>query len=163
MRAKTLTTVCSLALSLLLVLPGVALGQRAAGELVGEINEALAENPTPHGVFQLRIESDGVLVAEQRDGSGVISTWEMYVEDIASVTQSQSGHVYVNCDEDLGRCARQVCSGVYENFVGCVRGSDGPVARRYSDALELAYAYDTRAMRAIDAAFEELLARELGR
>jgi len=57
MRTRTLTAVCSLALSLLLVLPGVALGQqRAAGDLVREINEALAANPAMHGSYEISID-----------------------------------------------------------------------------------------------------------
>lgn len=164
MRARTRTAVCSLALSLLLVLPSVAQGQRAVGELVGEINEALARNPSPNGAYQLRLESDGVLVAEQRDGTGVISRWEMYLEDIGSVSQTRAGQAYLECADDLGRCVRHTCNGVYVNFAGCVRNGSAAVAGpRYSDALELQYAYDTRALRSIASAFDELLMHDLGR
>ena len=162
MRVKTQTAVCSLALSLLLVLPGVALGQQRAGELVGEINAALAANPTPQGAFRIDIDSSGKLVAEQRDATGVIATWEIYMEDIESVTQSDAGHVYLNCGGDVGRCAKQVCNGVQENFTGCVRGNGAARHSRYSDALELRYGYDTRAMRSIAAAFDGLMALDLG-
>ncbi len=163
MRAKTGTAVCSLALSLLIFLPGVAHGQRAVGELIGEINEALARNPSPGGGFQLRVESNGVLVAEKRDGTGVVSRWEMYLEDIESVEQTRAGQAYVRCSGDLGRCVRETCTGEYVNFEGCVRGR-GPamVAPRYTDALEIQYAYDTRALRTIEAAFDELLMHDLG-
>lgn len=163
MRVRTRTAVCSLALSLLLVLPSVAQGQRAVGELVGEINEALAQNPTSSGAFQLRVESNGVLVAEQRDGTGVISRWEMYLEDIASVSQTRAGQAYLECADDLGRCVRQTCNGVYANFSGCVRGTSAAADPRYTDALELQYAYDTRALRTIQTAFDELLMHDLGR
>ena len=164
MRVTTRTAVWSLALSLLLVLPSVAQGQRAVGELVGEINEALAQNPSPNGAFELRLESNGVLVAEQRDGTGVISRWEMYLEDIESVSQTRTGQTYVECAGDLGRCVRQTCNGAYVNFNGCIRGSPAAAAGpRYADALELQYAYDTRALRAIEAAFDELLMHDLGR
>lgn len=163
MRAKTRTAVCSLALSLLLALPGVALGQqRAVGELVREINEALAQNPTSNGSYVLSIDSTGKLVAEKRDDTGVLARWEMYFEDIASVTQTDGGQVYVNCSEDVGRCARQTCNGAVANFVGCVRERGAVTRESYSDALELEYAYDTRAMRTIRAAFDELLAHDFG-
>ena len=162
MRVKTQTAVCSLALSLLLVLPGVALGQQRAGELVGEINAALAANPTPQGAYRIDIDSSGRLVAEQRDATGVIATWEIYMEDVESVTQSDAGHVYLNCSGDVGRCARQVCNGVVENFTGCVRGQGAARRSSYSDALELRYAYDTRALRTIAAAFDGLMALGLG-
>lgn len=163
MRSKTLTAVCSLALSLFLVLPGVALGQqRAAGDLVREINEALAANPTMSGSYEISIDASGKLVAQQSDGSGVVSRWEMYVEDIKSVTQSDAGHVYLNCSDDVGRCAKQTCNGVVANFDGCVRGSGTARRSTYTDALELEYAYDTRAMRTIGQAFDGLLALGLG-
>ncbi len=162
MRAKTGKAVCSLALSLLLALPSVALGQQgAAGELLREINDALASNPSADGLYQLRIGAQGALVAEVSDDAGVVSRWEIYAEDIVSVTQTRSGQVYLNCDGDLGRCARQTCDGVYENFVGCVRG-DGASRPRYSDALELQYGYDTRVMRILDSAFDRLMALNLG-
>jgi hypothetical protein len=163
MRFKTQSAVCSLALSLLLVFPGVALGQqRAAGDLVREINEALAANPTMYGSYEISIDAGGKLVAQQRDGSGVVSSWEMYVEDIKSVTQTDTGQVYLNCSDDVGRCAKQTCNGVVANFDGCIRGSGAAVRSSYSDALELEYAYDTRAMRTIGAAFDGLLALDLG-
>jgi len=163
MRVTKRTAVSSLALSLLLALPGVALGQqRSVGELVGEINEALAQNPTSSGAYQLSIDSSGRLVAEKRDNTGVLSRWEMYFEDIASVAQTDGGQVYLNCGDDVGRCARQTCNGAMANFVGCTRQSGAAGRRSYSDALELEYAYDTRAMRAIKAAFDELLMHDLG-
>lgn len=165
MRVTTRTAVCSLALSFLLVLPGVAQGQRAVGELVGEINEALAQNPAPGGTYQLRLESNGVLVAEKNDGTGVVSRWEMYLEDIEGVSQTRTGQAYIACAGDLGRCVRQTCNGVYRNFDGCVRATAASVRStpRYSDVLELQYAYDTRALRTIEAAFDELLMHDLGR
>lgn len=163
MRVRTRNAACSLALSLLLVLPSVAQGQRAVGELVGEINEALAQNPSSNGAYQLRLESNGVLVAEQRDGSGVISRSEIYLEDIASVSQTRAGQAYLECADDLGRCVRHTCNGVYVNFNGCVRGSGTAASARYSDAVELQYAYDTRALRSIQNAFDELLMHDLGR
>ncbi len=163
MRTRTLTAVCSLALSLLLVLPGVALGQqRAAGDLVREINEALAANPAMHGSYEISIDGSGRLVAEQRDASGVVSRWEMYFEDIESVTQTDAGQVYLNCADDLGRCARQTCNGVIANFSGCVRGNGNASRSSYSDALELEYQYDTRALRAIGEAFDGLMSLDLG-
>ncbi|MFV1986126.1 MAG: hypothetical protein ACC682_02505 [Gemmatimonadota bacterium] len=163
MRTRTLSAVCSLALSLLLVLPGVALGQqRAAGDLVREINEALAANPAMHGSYEVSIDGSGKLIAEQSDASGVVSRWEMYFEDIESVTQTDAGQVYLNCSDDVGRCARQVCNGVIANFDGCVR-EDGAARRStYSDALELQYQYDTRAMRVIGEAFDGLMSLDLG-
>jgi len=164
MRVTTRTAACSLALSFLLVLPSVAQGQRAVGELVGEINEALARNPSTTGAYQLQLESNGVLVAEQRDGTGVISRWEMYLEDIASVSQTRAGQAYLECADDLGRCVRHTCNGVYVNFSGCVRGTPAAAAGpRYSDALELQYSYDTRALRTIQTAFDELLMHDLAR
>lgn len=162
MRVQARTAVCSLALSLLLALPSVALAQqRPVGELVREINDALASNPSPYGQYQVRMGPEGLVVAEVRDGDGVVSRWEMYAEDIVSVTQTTSGQVYLNCDEDLGRCARQTCDGVYENFVGCVR-AQSPTRPRYADALELQYGYDTRVLRILEAAFDELLMHDLG-
>ncbi len=164
MRAKTRNAVCSLALSLLLALPSVALGQqRAVGELLREINDALASNPSMHGLYQVRMGSAGLLVAEVSDDRGVISRWEMYAEDISSVSQTRSGQVYLNCDEDLGRCARQTCDGVFQNYAGCVRARGGPALPRYSDALELQYGYDTRVLRILESAFDELLMHDLGR
>ena len=163
MRTWTRTTVCSLALSLLLVLPGVALGQqRAIGQLVSEINEALSQNPAPTGLFHLEIDGSGKLIAEQRDDSGVVARWEMYFEDIASVTQTTAGQVYVNCADDVGRCVRETCNGVYVNFLGCARARGEAEGTRYSDALVLGYGYDTRAMRTIEAAFEDLLSHDPG-
>ena len=163
MRAKTRTAVCSLALSLLLVLPGVALGQqRAVGELVREINDALASNPSPYGLYQVELEANGLLVAEISDDAGPFARWEMYVEDLVDVTQTRSGQVYLVCDEEYGRCARQVCDGSFANFAGCVRDGDGARVR-YADALELQYGYDTRVLRALDRAFEELMMHDLGR
>ncbi|MDH3734198.1 MAG: hypothetical protein OEU54_11725 [Gemmatimonadota bacterium] len=163
MRVKTLTAVCSLALSFLLVLPGVALGQqRAVGELVGEINGALTQNPTSTGSYQISIDGSGKLVAEKSDGSGTFMRWEIYLEDVESVTQTAAGQVYLNCSEDVGRCARQTCDGVAAGFSGCVRG-DGAARRAvYSDALELEYEYDTRAMRSLGEAFDNLMALGLG-
>jgi len=163
MRVKTLTAVCSLALSLLLVLPGVALGQqRAAGDLVREINEALAENPAMHGSYEISIDNSGRLIAEQSDGSGVVSRWEMYFEDIESVTQTDRGQVYLNCGDDVGRCAKHTCNGVVANFAGCIRGNAAGSRNSYSDALELEYEYDTRAMKSIRDAFDGLMALDLG-
>lgn len=162
MRAKIGKAVCSLALSLLLALPSVALGQQsAAGELLREINDALASNPSADGLYQLRMGAQGALVAEISDDDGVVSRWEIYAEDIVSVTQTRSGQVYLNCDEDLGRCARQTCDGVYQNFAGCVRAR-GASRTRYSDALELQYGYDTRVMKILDSAFERLMALNVG-
>ncbi len=162
MRANARTAVCSLALCLLLAVPSVALGQQGgAGELLREINDALASNPSADGLYQLRLGSQGALVAEVSDDAGVVSRWEIYVEDIVSVTQTRSGQVYLNCDGDLGRCARQTCNGVYENFVGCVR-ADAASGPRYSDALELQYGYDTRVMRTLDSAFDRFMALNLG-
>lgn len=163
MRVRTRTAASSLALALLLAVPTVAQGQRAVGELVGEINQALAQNPSPGGSYQLRLESNGVLVAEQRDGTGVISRWEMYLEDIGSVSQTRTGQAYLECAEDLGRCVRHTCNGVYVNFTGCVRGGSSAASPRYADALELQYAYDTRALRAIQTALDELMMQDLGR
>jgi hypothetical protein len=161
MRANTRTVVCSLALSLLLALPTVALGQqRAVGTLVSEINEALAGNPSPSGTFRLDIDSTGKLVAEKRDATGVIARWEMYFEDIATVAQSSAGHVYVECSDEFGNCVKETCNGAYANFMGCVRGSGS--AQRRTDALVLEYGYDTRAMRSLKGAFEELLMHDLG-
>lgn len=163
MRIKTRTAVCSLALSLVLVLPSVALGQqRAVGELVTEINAALAANPTPSGSYQLSIDSFGRLVAEKNDATGVLARWEIYFEDIGSVVQTTSGQVYLNCADEVGRCARQTCNGLYQNFTGCVRADGSALRTRHSDALELEYGYDTRAMRALATAFEELLSHDLG-
>jgi len=151
-----------LALALLLVVPGGALGQRrAVGELVREINAALAANPTPSGSYQLSIDAAGKFVAEKTDATGVLVRWEMYLEDLDSVEQTTSGQVFLNCSKELGRCARQSCNGVYENFTGCVRG-DGIWRAHYADALELEYRYDTRAMRTLEAAFDELLLQDLG-
>jgi len=164
MRVSTRTAVCSLALSLLLALPSVALGQQgAAGELVREINDALASNPSLYGTYQLRVGPNGLLVAEVSDANGVVSRWEMYAEDIVSVTHTRSGQVYLNCDEDLGRCARQTCEGVFENYAGCVRARGSAERPRYSDALELQYGYDTRVLRILDEAFGELLSLSMGR
>lgn len=163
MRVKTLTAVCSLALSLLLVLPGVALGQqRATGDLVREINETLAQNPTSSGSYAISIDGSGKLVAEKSDASGTFLRWEIYLEDVASVTQTGSGQVYLNCDEDVGRCARVTCDGIVANFSGCIRGEGAARRSAYSDALELGYSYDTRALRSLADAFDDLMALGLG-
>lgn len=163
MRVKTLSAVCSLALSLLFVLPSVALGQQgAAGDLVREINEALAANPTSNGSYAISIDGTGKLVATKRDASGELARWEMYFEDVASVEQTDTGQVYLNCDDGVGRCAKFVCNGVVANFAGCVRGDAAAARAVYSDALELEYAYDTRAMRTIAEAFDGLMALDLG-
>lgn len=162
MRATSRNAVCSLALALCFALPSVAQGQQGAiGGLLSEINDALASNPSLQGTYQLRMGSNGLLVAEINDGSGVLSRWEMYAEDIVSVTQTRSGQVYLHCDPDLGRCARQTCNGEFQNYSGCVRGS-GTAAPRYSDALELQYGYDTRVLRLLDGAFERLMSTNLG-
>ena len=158
MRAKSLTAVCSVALSLLLVLPGVALGQQRTGELVREINDALGANPTSTGAYAISIDGSGKLVAEKRDASGVLSRWEMYLEDISSFSLTDSGQLYLNCDEDLGRCVRVQCNGVVANFSGCVRGTGSARETMYTDALELAYQYDTRARRTLAEAFDGLMA-----
>ncbi|MCG8466822.1 MAG: hypothetical protein MJB57_01235 [Gemmatimonadetes bacterium] len=163
MRAKSRNAVCSLALSLLLALPSVALGQQsAAGELLREINDALASNPSVYGTYQLRLGPNGLLVADIADENGVVSRWEMYAEDVVSVTHTRSGQAYLNCDGDLGRCARQTCDGAFTNFEGCVRTRSGASRPRYSDALELQYGYDTRVLKVLDAAFDELLSLNLG-
>ncbi len=163
MRARSRNAICSIALSLLLALPSVALGQQsAAGELLREINDALASNPSVYGTYQLRAGSNGLLVAEISDATGVLSRWEMYAEDIVAVDQTRSGQVYLQCSEDLGRCARQTCEGEYANYDGCVRSRNGSSRPRYSDALELQYGYDTRVLRILDAAFDELLSLNLG-
>lgn len=161
-RISTLTGLAALAF-LILVPDGSLWGQqRTIGQLVGEINEALADHPTEAGAFQLRILSDGVLEARRTDASGVVEHREIYFEDIASVTQTRRGHVFLVCDEDLGDCAREYCFGQYENWVGCTRagGAAGPV-RRLSDVMVLEYAYDTRAFRQLESAFDELLQYEL--
>ena len=163
MRVKTLTAVSSLALSLLLVLPGVALGQqRAVGEIVREINGALAAKPTSNGSYSISDDGTGKLVADKSDSSGAFLRWEIYLEDVKSIQQTDSGQVYLNCNEDVGRCARQTCNGVVANFAGCVRGEGATRQSFYSDALELAYEYDTRAMRTLEAAFHDLMALGLG-
>ena len=160
MRGKTCTAVCSLALTLLLALPSVALGQQGAAGIVSEINDALASNPSSSGLYQLRMGANGSLVAEIRDGDDVVGRWEIYAEDIVSVTQTRSGQVYLNCDEDLGRCARQTCDNGFADYVGCAAGS-GQTRVRYSDALELHYGYDTRVMRILDDAFDRLMALDM--
>jgi len=163
MRPTTLTAVCSLALALPLIVPGAARGQqRAVSQLVREINAALAANPTPSGSYQLSLDASGKFIAEKSDATGVLARWEMYFEDLGSVVQTTSGQVYLECTDEVGRCARQTCKGVYENFAGCVR-ADGVWRAHYSDALELKYRYDTRAMRTLEAAFGELLSQDLGR
>ncbi len=161
MSANMRMAVGSLALALLLALPGVAPAQQAGvGALVAEINGALAENPSPDGRFELQISPTGELVAHQRSGGQVIATWEMYFEDIESVTQTRAGHVHLNCAEDLGQCVKETCEGEFANYAGCTgRGARG--GTRHSDVLIIEYSYDTRAMRRLQAAFDELLGYEL--
>lgn len=163
MRVKTLTAVSSLALALLLVLPTVALGQqRAVGEIVREINGALAANPTSNGSYSVSVDGSGKLVAEKSDASGAFLRWEIYLEDVKSIQQTDSGQIYLNCTEDVGRCARQTCNGVVANFNGCVRGQGSARESFYSNALEIGYEYDTRAMRTLEAAFHDLMSLGLG-
>ena len=156
MRINTRTAVCSLALTVLLALPGVALGQQDAG-VIREINDALASNPSLGGTYQLRQGAEGSGVVEIRTEDGVVGRWEFYPEDIVSFSQTRSGQVYLHCDPDLGRCARQTCDAGFANFAGCAEGS-GVAATRYSDAVELHYGYDTRVMRALEDAFDRLIA-----
>ena len=163
MRAKTCTAICSFALTSLLLAPGPVWGQnRGVSHLVREINEALAANPTPSGSYQLSLDASGKFIAEKTDAEGVVARWEMYFEDLGSVVQTTSGQVYLKCSDAVGRCARQSCNGVFENFTGCVRGGE-TWRSHYSDALELEYRYDTRAMRTLEGAFEELMAQDLER
>ena len=159
MRSKTRTAVCSLALSLLLAFPSVALGQQGMAGVVGEINDALASNPSAYGTYQLRQGPNGSAVVEISNSEGVVGRWEFYVEDIVSVTHTRSGQAYLNCDPDLGNCARQTCDAGFANFAGCVSGS-GAARTRYSDAVELHYGYDTRVLRILENAFDRLMAMD---
>lgn len=137
--------------------------QRGIGQLVGEINEALADHPPEGGAFQLQLLPDGVLEARRTDASGVVERRAIYFEDIAAVTQTRRGHVFLVCDEDLGDCAKERCFGEYANWIGCRRAGRATAqpSLRLSDVMVLEYAYDTRAYRQLEAAFEELLEYDL--
>lgn len=165
MRAHARTALGLAALAFLSLAPAGALWgqQRAIGQLVGEINEALAGHPAEAGAFQVRLLADGVLEARRTDASGVVERRAIYFEDIASVTQTRRGHVFVECDEDLGDCAKQTCFGEYANWIGCTRAGRAAAepSLRLSDVLVIEYAYDTRAYRQLEAAFDELLEYDL--
>lgn len=137
--------------------------ERPIGELLREINDELARHPADGGAFQVDLLEGGVLEARRTDATGVVERRQIYFEDIASVTQTRRGHVFLVCDEELGDCAKEDCFGEYANWRGCTRagGTSAPSVRRLSDVLVIPYAYDTRAYRRLETAFEELLAYDL--